>query len=556
LGFYRLAMKNVIVLMACMSVVLCLQGQSPLEERPKLVVGIIVDQMRQEYLYRYYDKFGEGGFKRMMSNGFMLQNAHYNYVPTVTAAGHASVYTGTTPSVHGIIGNDWFDKDLKKRVYCVNDNTYKTVGSDTDAGKMSPHRLIATTITDELRLATQKRSKAIGISIKDRGAVLPVGHMGDAYWFDNKTGRFITSTYYKTELPAWVQKFNSLALPDKYITQVWNTLLPIEQYIESGPDLNPYETKLKGATKPVFPYNVSVMHKAYGNYESVVYTPFADELTTEMAKAAIDGENLGKDEWTDFLAISYSTPDKVGHEVGPNSVELQDIFMRLDKCLEDLFKKLDKEVGDKNYLVFLTSDHAIPDVPQYMIDNKVPAGYASANHIKARLMDYMKPYFPGKDLVLDIYNEQVFLNHEVFNEDPRRGGVDYMLATELVTNFLLKEKGVANVYPKSVIRQGNFSEGGYKGMVIRGYHQKRSGDVVFIFEPNWIEYGKPQGTDHGAPYTYDTHVPVLFYGKGIKPGRSVQYHPITDIAATLAVMLKIKFPNGCTGQPIGELFER
>lgn len=532
-------------------------AQSPTTEQPKLVVGIIVDQMRQEYLYRFYDKFGEGGFKRLMNNGFMLQNAHYNYVPTVTAAGHASVYTGTTPAIHGIIGNDWFDKELKHRVYCVNDPAFSTVGSESVAeGKVSPNRLITTTITDELKLATQKHSKVIGISIKDRGAVLPAGHMADAaYWFDQSTGRFVTSTYYMKTLPGWLEAFNKLGLPDKYMTQVWSPTFPIEKYTESGPDMNPYESKLKGSEKPVFPYNLSVMKKAYGNYDGLTLTPFGDLFLTEMAKAAIDGEKLGKGEYTDFLCVSYSTPDKVGHEMGPNSVEIEDIYIRLDKVLEDLFKKLDQSVGSGNYLVFLTADHAIPDVPQYLTDNKIPAGYVSANNIQARLSDYMKDYFPDKELILDLFNEQVFLNHEVFSEDPRKGGVDLMVTTELISNFLVKEKGIASVYSKSLIRQGNFSEGGYKGMVIRGFHPKRSGDIAFIFEPNWIEYGKIQGTDHGSPYTYDTHVPILFYGKGIKPGRSVQYHSITDIAATLAVMLKIKFPNGCTGQPIAELFD-
>jgi predicted AlkP superfamily pyrophosphatase or phosphodiesterase len=487
----------------------------------------------------------------------MLQNAHYNYVPTVTASGHASVYTGTTPAIHGIIGNDWFAKNLKKRVYCVRDETVSTVGSGTlVTGQRSPFQLLTTTITDELKLATQKNSKVIAISIKDRSAILPGGRMADGvYWVDSLTGKFITSTYYMKTLPTWVEKFNALGLPDKYLTQTWNTLLPIEKYVESGPDDNPYEAKLKGAEKSAFPYNLAALKKGFGTYEALANTPFSDDFLTEMAKAAIDGEKLGKNSYTDFLAISYSAPDKIGHDVGPNSVENEDVYLRLDKNLEDLLKKLDQTVGEQNYLVFLTADHAIPDVPQYLIDNKISAGYSSAKNIKARLVEYMKPYFPEKKLILDIFNEQVFLNHEVFSEDPRKGGVDLLVTTELISNFLLKEKGIANVYSKSLIRQGNFSEGGYKGMVIRGYHPKRSGDVAFIFEPNWIEYSKPQGTDHGSPYPYDTHVPILFFGKGIKSGRSVEYHSITDIAATLAVMLKIKFPNGCTGQPISELFK-
>ncbi len=550
-------MKKFILIIPLLTFFLSTNAQ-PLEtERPKLVVGIVVDQMRQEYLYRFFNKFGAGGFKRLMNDGFMLTNGHYNYVPTVTASGHASVYTGTTPGIHGIIGNDWYDKELNKRVYCVNDDAQSTVGSKSVVeGRISPKRLITTTITDELKLATQKRSKVISISIKDRGAVLPAGHMADAaYWYDPLTGKFITSTYYMNVLPAWVENFNKLGLPDKYLTQVWDKVLPLDKYIESGPDSNSYEAKLKGAEKSVLPIKLSDIKKGYGNYDALSYTPFSDDFLTEMTKAAMDGEKLGQDEWTDFLCVSYSAPDKLGHEVGPNAVEIEDLYIRLDKNIEDLFKKLDQSIGNQNYLIFLTADHGIPDVPQYMLDHKIPAGYLKATDIKIRLNNYMKNYFPEKELILDVFNEQVFLDHEVFSDDPKKGGVDLLVATEQISGFLFKEKGVANVFSKSLIRQGDFNEGGNKGMVIRGYHPKRSGDIAFILEPNWIEYDKPQGTDHGAPYTYDTHVPILFYGKGIKKGSSVQYHPITDIAATLAVLLKTKFPNGCTGQPITELFD-
>jgi arylsulfatase A-like enzyme len=525
--------------------------------RPKLVVGIVVDQMRQEYLYRFGSKFGEGGFKRMMNNGFMLQNAHYNYVPTLTGAGHASVYSGTTPAIHGVIANDWYDKELKKEVYCVYDDRYATVGSNSVVdGKMSPHRLLATTITDELKLSTQKRSKVIGISIKDRGAVLPAGHMADAaYWYDENTGKFITSTFYMNQLPPWAEKFNQLNLPNKYLSQTWSPLIPIERYTGSGPDDSPYEKKLGGKGKPVFPYNYAELWKQKGNFDLLSYSPFSDDYLTEMAKATIDGEKLGADEWTDFLCVSYSAPDKVGHEVGPNAIELEDLYIRLDRNLEDLFKKLDQVAGEGNYVVFLSADHGVAETPQYLIDNKVPAGYFRNSNLKSRLNPYLQQYFPGKNVVESIMNEQVYFNHDAFSTDPKTGGMDLLIATELTVNFLLQEKGVANVFPKSVLRQGDYAEGGQKGMAIRGYNPKRSGDISFILEPGWYESGSVQGTTHGSSYTYDTHVPILFYGKGIKKGSSVQYHAITDIAATLAILLKTKFPSGCTGQPVAELFD-
>jgi arylsulfatase A-like enzyme len=549
-------MKSTLLLVFLSLVSLSIKSQSTENDRPKIVVGIVVDQMRQEYLYRYYNKFGDGGFKRLMNEGFMLKNAHYNYIPTVTGAGHASVYSGTTPAIHGVIGNEWYDKELKKTVYCVGDDNYSTVGSASVAdGKMSPQRMLTTTITDELKIMTQKRSKVIGISIKDRGAILPAGHMADAaYWFDENTGKFITSTFYMKQLPLWAEKFNQLNLSDKYLTGVWNTILPINEYVESGPDESPYEYKF-GKGKPVFPYNLAEIRKQTGNYDILSYTPFSNDYLTEMAKAAMDGEKMGADGWTDFLCLSYSAPDKLGHAVGPQAVELEDLYIRLDRSLADLFKKLDQAAGAGNYLVFLSADHAVAENPQYMIDNKVPAGYLRNSNLLAKLNPYLQQYFPGKNVVERIINEQIYFNHETFSADPKSGGVDLLITTELTMNFLLQEKGIANAFSKNMLRQGDFDEGGHKGMAIRGYNARRSGDITFVLEPGWIESGSIQGTTHGSSYTYDTHVPILFYGKGIKHGSSVQYHGITDIAATLAILLKTKFPNGCTGQPIGELFE-
>jgi hypothetical protein len=292
--------------------------------KPKLVVGIVVDQMRQEYLYRYSPKFSNGGFNRLMNDGFMLRNAHYNYVPTVTGPGHASIYTGTTPSTHGVIANDWYDKDLKKNVNCIEDERQQAVGVEKAAGA-SPWRMLSSTITDELKIFTQKRAKVIGLSIKDRGAILPAGHAADgAYWFDGGSGKFISSTYYKPGLPMWLEKFNDLKLPDKYLYKTWNTLLSIDQYKESGPDDSPYETKLTGKDRPVFPYNLAELRKNYADFGLLTSTPFGNDLLTELTKAALDGENMGTDEITDFLCISYSPTDIICHAMGPNSIEVQD----------------------------------------------------------------------------------------------------------------------------------------------------------------------------------------------------------------------------------------
>jgi hypothetical protein len=532
------------------------QPGKPVNDRPKLVVGIVVDQMRQEYLYRFYNKFGNGGFRRLMNDGFMVKNAHYNYAPTVTGPGHASVYTGTTPAYHGIISNDWYDKNLKREVNCVNDPTQKLVGSTEGKGEVSPWRLLTTTVTDELKLFTQKRSKVIGVSIKDRGAVLPAGHMADgAYWYNSKTGTFITSTYYMSAVPDWVAKFNARMLPDKYLSQEWTTLYPIEQYVESGADDTPYETKLGGKDKPTFPYNLKELRAKNGGYDLLANVPFANDFLTEMAKAALDGEKMGQDEWTDFLTVSFSQPDILGHGVGPNAIEIEDTYLRLDKSLEDLLKTLDAKVGEGKYTVFLSADHAVADVAQYLKDNRIPAGYINPGNLKALLNDFLKKYFPGKEVVEYVDGEQVFFNHEAFQNDPKSSGVELMIATELVVNFLMTQEGIANAYSENLLRQGRYDEGGTKGMVIRGYHPKRSGDVIIVLEPGWYGAGRVQGTTHGSPYTYDTNVPMLFFGHGVRKGSSVRYHPVTDIAPTISVLLNIKFPSACTGQPVAELFE-
>jgi len=522
---------------------------------PKLVVGIVVDQMRMEYLYRYERKFGDGGFKRLLSQGFYLKNAHYNYAPTVTGPGHASVYTGTTPAIHGIINNNWYDRNLKKWVNCVSDDRYKPVGNDNGNGDVSPWRLLTTTITDELEMATQRRSKVVGISMKDRSAVLPAGHNPDgAYWFDGTTGRFITSTYYKQGLPTWLEKFNAQNLAEKYMSQEWKTIFPIEQYKESGPDDNTYETKVKGKEKPTFPYILPVLRKDNGGFEYLIYTPFGNDLLADLAMATIDGEAMGKDEWTDMLTISFSSTDYVGHAMGPNSVEVEDVYIRLDKTIEALLSKLDAAVGKNQYVLFLTADHAMADIPSYMKDIKMPGDDIRLASLKAGLTDYLKRYFPDKNVLEEMTDDQVHLNSEMFSGDPKNSGVDYLVATELVRNYLLRQDGIAEVYTRQMLLSADYGESGIRGAVRRSFHTKRSGDLAVVLESGWVFTGNHVAS-HATPYTYDTHVPILFYGFGVKSGSTVQYHSITDIAPTLSILMKIKFPSGCTGQPISEVLE-
>lgn len=513
--------------------------------RPKLVVGIVVDQMRYDYLTRFENKFGEGGFKRMINEGFNCKNNHFNYVPTYTGPGHASVYTGTTPKYHGIIANYWYDKESKERVYCAGDSKVQSVGTKANSGQMSPHRMQTTTFGDENRLFTQMRGKTIGIAIKDRGAILPAGHTANAaYWFHGKDeGQWISSTFYMNELPKWVKDFNKEHSVSKYLT-TWNTLYDISTYTESGPDLNNFEGGFKGKETATFPYNLDDLKDKNEGYEILKATAFGNNLTTDFALAAIEGEQLGKDDYTDVLALSYSSPDYVGHNFGVNSKEVQDTYLRLDKDLERLLNYLDSHVGENNYTVFLTADHAAIDVPAYLQSVRIPAGYLDFKQTRERFKAFMEETYKASDLVENISNNQVFLNREKI----KALGLNLQNVQEAIVNELIGYKNVDKVYSATTMSTTQFNTG-IESLMQMGYNQKRSGDVLIVPDPSFISYSRT-GSTHGSGLNHDTHVPLLFFGKGIEKGETLQKTSITDIAPTMSALLGTSFPNGSTGTPL------
>lgn len=517
---------------------------------PKLVVGIVVDQMRYDYIPRFYHRFGEGGFKRMIDEGFNCKNNHFNYAPTSTGPGHASVYTGTTPATHGILGNNWYDKASGTDVYCAGDDSYTSVGSDSDAGQMSPHRMEVTTITDQLRLATQMRGKTIAIAIKDRGAVLPGGHTANAaYWFHGSDeGKFITSTFYMPKLPKWVDDFNASNAAEKY-KKPWTTLKPIDSYVESGTDDNAYEGLFKGEKAPVFPHDLPRLWDTNGKFGMISATPYGNSLTADFAIEALENENLGTDSDTDFLAVSFSSSDYVGHRFGVNSKEVQDVYLRLDEDLARLFDALDKKVGKDEYTVFLTADHAAVDVPSYLKDQKITAGYFEWDASKAKFEQFLKEAFGTADIVKSFSNYQYFLDYEIIKDlDMSPSEVQEAIAAEL-----LGYDGIERVYTADQMWKNEYTEG-IPYILQNGYNQKRSGDVLVVLSPDYVSYSKT-GSTHGSPYIYDTHTPLLFYGKGIPKGSTVARTEIPDIAATMASLLGIAFPSGTTGTPIVEVLE-
>lgn len=505
--------------------------------RPKLVVGIVVDQMRWDYLRRYSDRFGETGFKRMLREGFSADNTFIPYTPTVTAAGHACIYTGSVPALNGIIGNDWFSRELNRDMYCVEDETVKPVGTASVAGKMSPKNLWATTISDEMRLATNFRSKTIGIALKDRGAILPAGHSANgAFWFDNATGGWITSSYYMNQLPEWMVKLNARKLPDQLMSKDWNTLLPAQSYRQSSADDKPFEGAVPGDGN-TFPHATSSIRT--DKYNAFRYTPMANTYTVETAMAAVEGESLGADEFTDMLAISFSTPDYIGHAFGPNSMEVEDNYLRLDQDLGRLLTYLDKKVGKGNYLVFLSADHGVAHVPAFLKENKIPAGILDDASVKRFLVDSIKQKFSIADPILFVMNYQVYLNYAAIT--------DQKAVTEFIIRKLVERPEIAQAFALADSRYPLPDKVAERAR--NGYNQKLSGDIQFVLKPQYID-GGTKGSTHGAWNPYDARIPNLWFGWNIRHGQTNREVHMSDIAVTLAGLLNIQQPNASIGEAI------
>ena len=518
--------------------------QEKAEPKPKLVVGIVVDQMRYDFLFRYWDKYSDSGFKKLVNEGFLCKNVNYNYIPTYTGPGHAAIYTGSTPSVNGIVSNDWWDRASGKNVYCVDDSTVKGVGS---ASKMSPRNLLVSTMTDELRLSTGNSGKVIGIALKDRGAILPAGHKANAaYWLDSPSGNWVTSTYYMTSLPAWVDDFNKKQLQEQYLSKPWVTLRNLEEYAESTSDYNVYEGPFLTELKPVFPHNLPAIRKA--DVELLKKTPFGNTMTKEFAVAAIQGEHLGRRQTTDFLCISFSSTDYVGHQFGIDAIETEDTYLRLDRDLSELLTFLDSVIGKQNMLVFLTSDHGAAHNAAYMKEQNVPAGIISNATLGKNLEAYFDSVFGARNYITAFSSHNIYFNDYIF----RSGKLTRKEVEDAAKNFLSKTEGIADVFSADELYDNG--DNSSRSMLSRGSHPLRKADMYYVMKPNWMDY-IPTGTTHGSGYDYDTHVPLLFWGGKISKGSSEQYHNITDIAPTICTYLNIAFPKGCEGKAMMEIFK-
>jgi predicted AlkP superfamily pyrophosphatase or phosphodiesterase len=517
-------MKKVLVILLVFLTNIC-QAQ----DKPKLVVALVIDQMRYDYVYRFWDRFEENGFKRLVNEGYFCRNTHFSYMPTYTGPGHASIFTGTTPSIHGIIGNNWYDKESAKSVYCAGDGTTTTVcdcenhsNEDSNYGKMSPRRMLTTTIGDELKLFNPD-AKVFGVSLKDRGSILPAGHAANgAFWMDNN-GDWISSSYYMDMLPEWLidhQKNN-----------------PASSYFKGNWESNSFNYSLDSM----------LINKGPGSIKS---TPLGNDILTDLSIALMKNEKLGQNSNTDFLSISYSSTDYIGHQYGPHAPELVDTYIKMDKEIAQLLNYIDKKIGKENALVFLTADHGVVSVPNELIKRNIPAGYFIGRRLKEKLNTYLSTIYGEEEWVLKYSNQQFFLNKALIeNKNLNNREIQQKCA-----DFLIQKDAINNTFTAYQLHQNEY-QNSLHSLIQNGYNQKRSGDVIISLEPGWIEWSYPTGTTHGSHYSYDTHVPLIFWGNKIENGINDSHINIKDIAPTISTLLGISFPNGCTGNPISNITE-
>jgi predicted AlkP superfamily pyrophosphatase or phosphodiesterase len=481
----------------------------------------------------------------LTDRGAFLTFAHYDHVPTATGPCHATALSGTPPAIHGIIGNDWFDKRTLKMVNCVSDPDVKGVGAAETTGQRSPRNFIGSNFADELRL--RFHSKVVGVSLKDRSAILPAGKKpAGAYWFDSNSGNFITSTYYMPELPAWVREFNERKRPAAFVGQVWKRLLDPKLY--EWPDEAAGEGTMPREKTPTFDH--TVFPSPTEGFETIVPTPFGDQLLAEFAAATIDGENLGAGPQPDLLCVSFSSIDAAGHRFGPYSQEVQDMTLRLDRELSGLFNRLDRKIGLANVMIALTADHGVAPTPEFAAEKGLGGDRADPDALMGDLLAKLSERFgPGRFLLAPrIVDGHLYFNHDTLQEK--------QLAPEDVAGFVrewaLSTGKFHAAYSRRQLLEG-LAPGPLGQRFVNGYNAERGGDVVLVSKPFTIPSTGKTGTTHGAPFSYDTHVPVLFYGQGFKPGRYADAFSVNDLVPTLCAVLRMNEPSGSTGKPLARL---
>jgi hypothetical protein len=505
-------MKRVL---ACLLATVSILAADP--PKPKLVLMIVIDQFRYDYLTRFRSEYN-AGFTRLLTHGAVFTNAHYEHFPTVTAIGHSTVLSGATPALSGIIGNDWYDREEKSTVTSVGDSSTKLLGGTPGAPGSSPHRFLVDTVGDEMKIADNNQSKVIGISLKDRAAILPAGHMANgAYWFDSKTGNFVSSTFYFADLPQWAKDFDGSHYADQYAgSKFMAKTMPAP-----GPSL----------------------------YNAIDATPYGNEMIERFAEAAVKAEQMGQRGATDLLSVSFSSNDYVGHAAGPDSPDVHEIAVQSDKLLEKLFTFLDQSVGLQNVLVVMTADHGVAPLPEVNTARKMPGGRMPAGLVTRTLQAALVNKYGEGNWIVSNSEHSVYLNLDLIaQKNLAREDVDRVAAAAAYTL-----PHVFRVYTREQLMTGGAMEDQVARRVTNGFFPRRSADVEVLLDPYWI-YSQ-SGATHGTTFSYDAHVPVIFMGAGIKPGRYDNAVMVNDIAPTLATILDVETPAGSVGRVLTEMFQ-
>ncbi|MEE4198917.1 MAG: alkaline phosphatase family protein [Bacteroidales bacterium] len=526
-------------------------AQKHFDHPPKLIVGITIEEMRYEMLLRYWEVFTDQGFRKLVDQGVLCTQVHHNYLITQNAPGQASIVTGTYPSYHGIVADQWHDKLGDKNVGAADEKRYNLVNGRISLGNFTPRNLLASTIGDELKLATRDSSKVISIAANPVSSVISGGRLADyAFWFNDEDGKWITGNYYLDSLPDWVHRFHEKDFRDIYMEQTWSTFHSLEQnYQSSLPDDNPFEIGIR-LYRYTFPYDLNYLKNRSGNYKYLKYTPFGNTYTKDFAISAIVGEQLGEDQYTDFLTISFSASSYAGDLFGPRSVEIEDIFLRLDRDIGHLVNFLEDHLGLEDVLIYITSDRGVADVPEYLKFKKQNAGVFDPDKALSLLNSYLSILYGDGDWIAYYQSGQLYLTQQMIDQS----GVSLREIQEQAAGFLVQYTGVADAVPGISMVSQEFSTG-IKGKMQRSYHQKRSGDVLINLEPGWIEKdGKATGS--GSGYNYDTHVPLIWYGWEVNSKRIDQPQEIINIAPTISGILNITAPNASLGRPIYEIFQQ
>ncbi|OFY67052.1 MAG: hypothetical protein A2V64_13685 [Bacteroidetes bacterium RBG_13_43_22] len=534
----------------CLALSVCggLRGQGPYipPDKPKLVIGIIVEQLRYDQLERFRSRLGQNGIRRLLNEGTNFQNASFQYMLTQSAPGHATISTGAEPAWHGITSDSWYLPLRDELIYCTRDMNVNSAGATSESGQHSPINLQASTFTDELKMSSGKNAKVFSVGLKEHPVILSAGHSADgAYWLDNSSGSWISSTWYIDSLPAWVNDYNAMKYPESFLNSKWELMRSVQEYSDCISDINAFESGFNGQNS--FPYDL----RKIGNHDmSVLFeTPYGNSLTTQFAKKLIENEGLGKDDITDFISICYTSTDYIGHRFGPSSFEMADAIFRLDKEIEDLMTYVIDSIGKMNILVYFTSSHGISEIPGILESNRIPSGYFRQDQALYLLKSYLKALYGEGEWLKGYSERQIFLNR-ILLEDSKISLED---AQKKVARFIVQFSGIASAYPYSAFEVNDFGQGNLK-RIINNFSPQRSGDVIISFHPGWVEKVNDKVTNHNSPYDYDSHVPLVWWGWSIDRAVVSRKVNMTDIAPTLSSLLKVPYPNACSGEPLFELF--